>query len=77
MQTNNKTVSFREINCLAGREGKHLDQWFSTSVHLRHRSSLKKEVILTHTDQEQMSPVAGLAGVSTMGNRYLSLQPGM
>ncbi|XP_057346192.1 adhesion G protein-coupled receptor E2 isoform X3 [Manis pentadactyla] len=47
------------------------------SVHLRHRSYLKKEVILTHTDQEQMSPVAGLAGVCTMGNRYLSLLPGI
>ncbi|KAI5212647.1 hypothetical protein MUG91_G273n6 [Manis pentadactyla] len=59
------------------REGKHPDQWFSMSVHLRHRSYLKKEVILTHTDQEQMSPVAGLAGVCTMGNRYLSLLPGI
>ena len=55
---------------------KHPDQRFPQPPPPGHNTYLKQGVCLTHTDQDQTSSVAGLAGVCTMRNRCLGLLPG-
>ncbi|XP_057564292.1 adhesion G protein-coupled receptor E2-like [Hippopotamus amphibius kiboko] len=54
---------------------KNPDQWFPKSAPPGRKSDLKQEVFSTHTDQDQMSSVAELAGLCTMGNGYVQLLP--